>query len=125
MTQSTELPELTNAQWEVLGRYARLETSLDDVRQELRSVMEFNFEPENRSIYTFFRVPEPGIPITREHIENALAKKRLGQIGERDLVYWASMLLLNDAYEFDSKEEEFIADWLNDISYNLDPTGER
>jgi hypothetical protein len=35
------------------------------------------------------------------------------------------MLLMNDAYEFDSKDEDFIASWLNDISYNLDPTLDR
>jgi hypothetical protein len=41
---------------------------------------------------------------------------------ESDLVYWATMILLNDAYEIDPEDEDFIADWLNDISYNLDLT---
>jgi hypothetical protein len=49
-------------------------------------------------------------------------QKRLGAISERDLVYWATMLLLNDAYELDPSDEDFIAEWLNDISYSLDAT---
>jgi hypothetical protein len=32
------------------------------------------------------------------------------------------MLLLNDAYEPDPKDEDFVAEWLNDISYSLDAT---
>jgi len=32
------------------------------------------------------------------------------------------MLLLNDAYELDPNDEDFLADWLNDISFNLDAT---
>lgn len=125
MTQRTELPKLTPEQLAALEQYAGLEISLDDIRRALRGLVEFSFEPENRWIDQRFHIPEPGIPITREHIQNALTKKRLGRVGERDLVYWASMLLMNDAYEFDSKDEDFIADWLNDISYNLDPTLDR
>ena len=41
-------------------------------------------------------------------------------ISERDLVYWATILLLNDAYVFDPGDEDLIAEWLNDISFNLD-----
>ena len=124
MTQKTELPHLSSEQLKVLERYAQLEATLDEVRCSLAGLMEFNFEPETRRLNAFFRVPEPGISISREHIENALSKKRIGKLGEKDLVNWASMLLMNDAYEFDPADEDFIADWLNDISYNLDPTSE-
>ena len=88
--------------------------------------MEFSFEPEKRWLNTYFLVPEPGIPITRERIANALTKKRKGLVTERDLVYWATMLLVNHAYDVDpeNKDEGFVADWLNDISYDLDPTSE-
>lgn len=33
----------------------------------------------------------------------------------------ATMLLMNHAYEFDDKDEDFIAQWLNDISFDLHP----
>jgi hypothetical protein len=88
----------------------------------MRTVMEFNFEADKRWLNTYFLVPEPGIPVTREHIACALSKKRKGLITEKDLVYWATMLLMNDAYELDQTDEDFISDWLNDISYHLDAT---
>jgi hypothetical protein len=65
-------------------------------------------------------MPEPGIAITRQHLANALEKKRVGKISERDLVHWATILLLNDAYVLDPGDEDLIAEWLNDISVNLD-----
>jgi hypothetical protein len=75
---------------------------------------------QRRSANNRFPIPEPGIVITREHISNALERKRFGLISERDLVYWATVLLLNDAYVFDPGDEDLIAEWLNDISFNLD-----
>jgi hypothetical protein len=65
-----------------------------------------------------FIPPEPGVRITKWHIENALSKKREGKITDGQLIDWATMLLLNQAYEFDENEEEFIAEWLNGVSFN-------
>ena len=65
-------------------------------------------------------MPEPGIIINREHISNALERKRFGLITERDLVHWATIILLNDAYVFDPGDEDLISEWLNDMSLNLD-----
>ena len=117
-----ELPKLTIEQLEILHRFGLLEASIEDVRDSLAGVFEFDFAPGRRLAATHFRVPEPGIKITREHISNALEKRRQGQISESDLVYWATMLLLNDAYEIDPSHEDEIAVWLNDISYCLDAT---
>jgi hypothetical protein len=122
MTQRTELPALTKEQLEVLRRFASLEADIEDIRHSLAGVFEFDLEPERRTASVHFRVPEPGIAITRDHISKALEQKRLGLISKRELVYWATMLLLNDAYEPDPKDEDFVAEWLNDISYNLDST---
>ena len=36
-------------------------------------------------------------------------QKRLGAISERDLVYWATMLLLNDAYELALRQDPAFA----------------
>lgn len=122
MTQRTELPELTIEQMAVLSRFARFEVGLDEVRRALTGVFEFNLAPELRTASTHFRVPEPGIAITRDHISRALEQRRLGLISEKELAQWATMLLLNDAYVPDPNDEDFVADWLNDISFNLDAT---
>lgn len=117
-----DLPTLTPEQLETLRRFALLQVGVEDVRRALAKVFEFELTPELRTAWTNFRVPKPGVMITRDHISRALEQKRLGLISEPELVYWATMLLLNDAYELDPKDEDFVADWLNDISYNLDAT---
>lgn len=107
---------------DVLRRFALLQVGVEDVRRSLAGVFEFELRPEQRTAKTYFRTPEPGIVITREHISKALEQKRLGLISERELVYWATMMLLNDAYEPDPTDEDFVAEWLNDVSHNLDAT---
>jgi hypothetical protein len=123
MTQRTdELHILTAEQLEVLRRFASFDADIEDVRQALVGVFEFDLEPETRTAKGHFKIPEPGVLITRDHISKALENRRIGLISERDLVFWATMILLNDAYELNPKDEDFVADWLNDISYNLDPS---
>jgi len=107
----------------VLRRFASLEgVGVEDVLRSLDGVFECDLQPEKRTASSHFRTPEPGVLINRDHISKALEQKRLGLISERELVYWATMLLLNDAYEIDPTDEDFVAEWLNDISYSLDPT---
>lgn len=129
MQHEPELPPLSDEQMDVLRRYALLEVGLEEMLQALAGAFDVDFSPnresksestQRRSANNRFPIPEPGIVITREHISNALERKRFGLVSERDLVYWATVLLLNDAYVFDPGDEDLIAEWLNDISFNLD-----
>ena len=129
MNQEDQLPRLTEEQLEALRRFALLEIGVNELLRQLAGVFEIELEPglqsdsglsQRRTAAGHFRVPEPGVVITRNHISNALDLKRAGTISERDLVYWATILLLNDAYVLDPGDEDLIAEWLNDISLNLD-----
>jgi hypothetical protein len=129
MTLEPEQRPLSDEQMEVLRRYALLEVGLHDMLGSLAGAFDVDFEDnrenesaatQRRSANNRFPIPEPGIVITREHISNALERKRFELVSERDLVYWATVLLLNDAYVFDPGDEDLIAEWLNDISFNLD-----
>ena len=129
MSQEPAPPPLTDAQLDVMRRFALLEIGVDEMRQSLAGVFDITFEAkeesagnitQRRTAHNRFPIPEPGIVITREHISNALERKRFGLVCERDLVQWATILLLNDAYVFDPGDEDLIADWLNDISLHLD-----
>jgi hypothetical protein len=128
LKKESELPALTAEQLDMLQRFALFEASLDDLRASLAGVWEIEFESglmsagSERLMRTssgHFRIPEPGVVITREHISNALERKRFELITERDLVAWATVLLLNDAYALDPGDEDLIAEWLNDISISL------
>ena len=129
MMHEPEQRPLSDEQMEALRRYALLEVGLHEMLQSLAGAFDVDFEgnrenesatTQRRSANNRFPIPEPGIVITREHISNALERKRFGLVSERHLVYWATVLLLNDAYVFDTGDEDLIAEWLNDISFNLD-----
>src|ERR1035437_10298995 len=105
---------------DVLRRFALLEMSVEELRNSMTGVFEFDLQRGQRAARTHFKMPEHGIAITRAHISNALDQKRDGKIAERDLVNWATILLLNDAYVLDPGDEDLIAEWLNDISLHLD-----
>jgi hypothetical protein len=120
MIDETQLPYLTAHQQDVLRRYAWMESTVEELRGAMAGVFEFDLQRGHRGARTCFRMPEPGIAITRRHLENALTLKRDGKIKERDLVEWATLLLLNDAYVLDSGDEDLIAEWLNDMSLHLD-----
>ena len=123
------LPSLSPNQMDALRDFAQLDIGEGELQRRLAGVFEVHFEAEHaaaagrhqrRTVSGSFRMPEPGIVITRDHIANALERKRFGLITERDLVHWATILLLNDAYVLDPGDEDLIAEWLNDISLNLD-----
>ena len=129
MIPEPEQPPLSNEQLDVLRRYALFEVGMDEMLRAMNGAFDVSFDvkeeagagnTQRRSANNRFPIPEPGIVITRDHISNALERKRFGLISERDLVYWATILLLNDAYVFDPGDEDLIAEWLNDISFNLD-----
>src|SRR3569833_899863 len=129
MKLEPEQKPLSDEQMDVLRRYALFEVGLHDMLAALAGAFDIDFEDnrenesastQRRSANNCFPIPEPGIVITREHISNALERKLFELISERDLVYWATVLLLNDAYVFDPGDEDLIAEWLNDISFNLD-----
>ncbi len=120
MIDESELPRLTARQHEVLKRFVWMDATVEELREAMAGVFEFNLQRGNRGARTGFRMPEPAIAITRKHLANALDRKREGRIAERDLVEWATLLLLNDAYVLDPGDEDLIAEWLNDMSLHLD-----
>ena len=101
--------------------FAWMELSVQQLQEICLDRWDFSFEITERRFDGHFLIPQPGVLITKAHVENALGRKRLGIVSERDLVLWATMILLNDAYEIDERDEDLIADWLNDMSLELDP----
>jgi hypothetical protein len=108
-----------------IERYAIFELSLEElcgiVRMERGSAFIHN---ENFCWVNLNQVcAEPKVRITREHIENALEKRRCEQISERQLVDWATMILINDVYFWEPEDAELVAEWVDRISLDLIPEG--
>lgn len=123
MTLRNKLPSLSANQIECLEKFAVFEISLEKLRRCLSDVMKFNFDADDgrRWMETHFELPVPGVLITKTHLEQALTKKRDGLITDRQMIEWATMILHNNAYELDEKDEDLLAEWLNDISFDLRP----
>src|SRR5437667_11202466 len=83
----TSFRQLTQKELGCLSRFAKFEISLWRLRLCLRSVMKFNFNAKankgTRSMETKFIVPEPGIMITRRHIDEALRKRKRQEISDK------------------------------------------
>jgi len=101
---------------DLLERFARMEISLADLCRNLQGMLSVEFGLYQRRLTSHFLAAEPGIRIEKQHVQNALDRRRAGQISERDLSDWAAMLQLNDAYDWEGLDEEEIAQSLNELS---------
>lgn len=103
---------LTKEETEALEQFARLDISLGQLGQRLAGVMRFEFEPDYKRLEPNFNPPDPPIRIEKWHLNNALDKKRRGEVTQQQLADWASMLQLNEAYDWSGEDEDEIAEWL-------------
>ena len=110
------MSSLTRKQRRALEEFAELKISIDELRERLQGVLEFDFKDQERKLTSHYGTPVPGVRIELENIQAAMDKHARGEISTEQLADWATMLLLNDAYDWEGPKEEQIADWLNDIS---------
>ncbi|HXR74475.1 MAG TPA: hypothetical protein VN737_00795 [Bryobacteraceae bacterium] len=117
MTQSSkERRGMRPGERETLARFAQLKIPLGELRARLGDMLEIDFGPTERRLTSYFLLPNPGIRIGMEHITNALNKHWSGEITDQELNDWATMLLLNEAYEWSGPDEDEIAEMLNELS---------
>src|SRR5438874_1340517 len=106
----------TRNERKALEKFARLEISLEELKRRLGEMLAFNFGKEERRLTSYFLLAQPGVRVEKKYIQAAMGKHARGEISTEQLADWATMLLLNDAYDWQGPEEEEIAAWLNDIS---------
>jgi hypothetical protein len=117
--------KFTKAHRRALEEYADLRISLEELRRRLAGVVEFDFQHHERRLDSHYGTPLPGVRIELKHIRAAMEKHAQGEISTEQLADWATMFLLNHAYDWEGPEEEQIAGWLNEISMlTLKPKGE-
>lgn len=107
---------LTKDQRRALEEFAELKISLKELEERLAGALDFNFKNHERRLKAHYATPVPGVRINLKHINTAMDKHARGELSTGQLADWATMLLLNDAYDWEGAHEEEIAAWLNDIS---------
>jgi hypothetical protein len=116
MSNTKEFRHLTPEERETLEQFARLGISLDELQRRLGGMLGFDFGPSERRLTSYFLMPQPAVRVELQHIQNAMDKHSRGEITTEQLADWATMLLLNDAYDWEGPDEDKIAGWLNEIS---------
>ncbi|MDQ2843576.1 MAG: hypothetical protein M3Y72_21550 [Acidobacteriota bacterium] len=118
---SRERRNLTPDERGVLGKFAHMDIPLQEVRARLGGMLEMDFSSTERTLTSYFLLPNPGIRIGMEHIRNALSKHWKGEVTDTELSDWATMLLLNEAYEWSGPDEDEIAEMLHELSVRKFP----
>ena len=113
-----ELPALTPEQLTAHERFSWMQLSVDELLASCPELMEFSFTPTQRRFTGHFRTPDAGIVVSMTHVENALHRKQLGTASDQDdVVLWATMILLNEAFAIAEADHDHTADCLNDLSF--------
>ena len=110
---------LTAVQLEAFTQFAAMEVGLPELRNALGDLFQFDFGERVRNMEEHFAAPTPGVLIQRRHIDHAVDLFQAGKIARQTMMEWATVLLLSNAFELDSPDEDFIADHLNDLSWGV------
>jgi hypothetical protein len=113
-----ELPQLSEHQLDCLQRFVRFELPIETLRKVLAPLITFTLEgPATLQTVEYSAgIPKNPVKVTRADIHSAIERARIGEITQRQLQQWASMLLLNDAFDWSGEDEDAIADMLADLA---------
>lgn len=104
----------------VLERFAYGEVSLDGMHSALSAM--FGTPLRQSQTMRWFPLgsiaPEGCILITRGHLECVLARRRQRHISEQGLIDWATMILINEAFSWDSNDK-VLTEWINNLTLDF------
>lgn len=113
-----KLPNLSQYQLDCLRRFLRFELPIDVLRKVLAPLVTFTLEGRatQQTVTYSAGIPKDPVKVARADINSAIEKARAGEISQERLQQWASMLLLNDAFDWSGEDEDAISDILADLS---------
>lgn len=106
---------ITEQERAALEQFLKLQLSLDDLLLKFDGMLELDFLPTQRVLTSHLLPAEPPIPVARRDLERAISMRRSGEIDDRRLVRWATMIMLNDCFLWDEEDDE-LAESLPEIS---------
>lgn len=108
--------EIRQDERKALAEFARLSISLSELYRHLDGMIELEFSESQRRFTSYYLLVEPGITVEKADIDRALTMRQNGSLSESDLILWATMLAINDAYVW-SEDDEEIPNALWDLSF--------
>lgn len=103
--------------------YARGELSLEELCCNVRNLMGKRFiHNERMRVVNLNQVcAERAVRITPQHLETLMSKRRRGEITEQAIVDWAHMVIVNDAYFWDTQDAHTVGRWVNSLFFDFMP----
>jgi hypothetical protein len=113
-----QLPELSQYQLDCLRRFLHFEIEAEDLRPILSPLVTFTLDsPGNDQTVNFSAaIPIHPVRITPQDLDFAIERAKSGEISERRLQQWATMLLMNDAFGWDESDESEVVERLTEFS---------
>lgn len=116
-----ELRRLRDDERQSLVDFLHLRMGLGQLTSHLGGMIHTNFEGNPRTFCSFYLLPQPGVPIQKEDVTRALEAHTRGEISGEELRLWAAMLLLNEPYDFEGPDQDFVADLVNELAMIAPP----
>jgi hypothetical protein len=101
--------------------YARCELSLEQLCGNVRNLMgeRFIHNPMMRMVNLNQVCPTRAVRITPQHLEILFSKRKRGEITERQMIDWAHMVTINDAYFWLPEDADIVARWVNFLIFDM------
>lgn len=106
---------ITPTERAALQHFLDLEISLEALLGELNGQINLEFLSAQRRFTSNFLFVEPPIKVEERHLTHAFQKFQNGQCSDEGLRQWATMLLLNDSYDWSHLHEEAIDDLVSSL----------
>ena len=106
----------TDQERELFELFVRLNISLETLISKLNGMMDLDFDGQERRFTSYFLLSEPGIKVEKEDIQFVLDRHWRGEISDREVSQWATMLLMNEVYDWAGQDEDEIAELLNELA---------
>jgi hypothetical protein len=102
-----ELPDLSEFQLDCLRKFLRFEFSIEILRKVLAPLVTVTLEGPGtlHAVKCVAGIRKNPVKVTRADINSAIEKARTGEITQHQVQQWASMLLLNDAFDWSGEDE--------------------
>lgn len=106
-----------------IERYARCELSLDELCRNVRGAVgkRFIHNPKMRLVNLNQVCSTKAVRITPKHLEILFDMRKRGRITERQMVDWAHMVTINDAYFWQPEDADVVGKWVNFLIFDLRP----
>jgi len=105
------LPELSAQQIAALERFRDLEIEFEELRRTLRPQITYAMDAYQWRVER--KAALPSVRVTTAHIETAKAR-----LDPKALRFWAMVLLMTDAYDWEGADEDAIAEELNRLAWD-------